>query len=170
MICAVSWFALTNVVVRLLPPHCTTEVLMKLLPFTVRVKAPEPALALFGEREVSAGTGLGATVTLNVTEFDVPPPGNGLNTVTAGVPTAVTSLAGMEAVSCVEETKDVVRGFPLMFTTEEFTKFVPFTVSVKAPEPATTLVGESVVIVGTGLFAEVTRNPYAVIALIRGAD
>lgn len=167
---AVSCPAFTNVVVRLLPFHCTTEVLMKLLPLTVSVNAPEPALTVVGETDRMAGTGFGATVTLNVTEFEVPPPGKGLNTVTAGVPTAVISLAGMEAVSCADETKVVERGLPLIFTTDEFTKLVPFTVSVNAPEPATTLVGESVVTVGTGLFAEVTRNPYAVIALINGAD
>ncbi len=118
---------------------------MKLLPLTVSVNAPEPALTVVGETDRIAGTGFGATVTLNVTEFDVPPPGKGLNTVTAGVPTAVTSLAGMETVSCVDETKVVVRGLPLMFTTDVLTKFVPFTVNVNAPEPATTLVGERVV-------------------------
>jgi hypothetical protein len=143
---------------------------MKLLPFTVNVNAPEPALTVLGERDVSAGTGFGATVTLNVTEFDVPPPGVGFVTVTAGVPTAVTSLAKIAAVICDAETKLVVRGLPLTFTTDELTKLVPLTVRVNVPEPATTLVGESVVIVGTGLFADATRNPYAVILPINGAD
>ena len=41
---------------------------------------------------------------------------------------------------------------PLKFTTDEATKLVPFTVSVKAAPPADALVGESEVIVGTGLF------------------
>jgi hypothetical protein len=37
VIVAVNWFAFTNAVERALPFHCTTELLMKLLPFTVSV-------------------------------------------------------------------------------------------------------------------------------------
>lgn len=49
-------------------------------------------------------------------------------------------------------TKVVVFAAPLNFTTEVETKFVPLTVSVNAAPPAVALVGESEVIVGTGLF------------------
>ena len=50
----------------------------------------------------------------------------------------------------------VVRALALMLTTELGMKFVPFTVSVNAPEPAATPVGDNVVIVGTGLLPAVT--------------
>lgn len=78
VIAAVSCVAFTNVVVRLLPFHCTTEVLKKLLPFTVNVNAAPPAMAEFGTRVVSAGTGV---VTVKPALFDVPPPGVGVKTV-----------------------------------------------------------------------------------------
>src|SRR4030095_9495748 len=57
-IAAVSWVALTNVVVRAAPFHCTTEPETKLLPFTVSVNARPPAVALFGESEVSASAAM----------------------------------------------------------------------------------------------------------------
>ena len=41
---AVNRVALTKVVVRLLPFHCTTELLIKFVPFTVNVKAAPLAL------------------------------------------------------------------------------------------------------------------------------
>ena len=50
VIAAVSWVALTKVVVRFAPFQRTTEPLTKLLPFTVSVKAGPPAAALVGER------------------------------------------------------------------------------------------------------------------------
>ena len=50
-ICAVSWVAFTKVVVRGAPFQSTTELLTKLLPFTVSVKAGLPADSAGGERE-----------------------------------------------------------------------------------------------------------------------
>jgi hypothetical protein len=97
-IAAVTWLALTKVVVLALPPKFTTEPLTKLDPFTVSVKAPDPAVVLAGSNEVIAGRGLLAAVMLKVTALDVPPPGAGFVTVTAGVPTFATSLAGIAAV------------------------------------------------------------------------
>jgi|HubBroStandDraft_1064217.scaffolds.fasta_scaffold132350_1 hypothetical protein len=58
VIAAVSCVADTNVVVRLEPFHCTVEPEMKLLPFTVKVKAAPPMVADEGESELIAGTGL----------------------------------------------------------------------------------------------------------------
>ena len=54
-IAAVSWVALTKVVVRFAPSQRTTEPLTKLLPFTVSVKRGPPAAALLGAREVNVG-------------------------------------------------------------------------------------------------------------------
>jgi hypothetical protein len=79
VIVAVNCVELTNVVVRLLPFHCTTEVLMKLPPFTVSGNAAPPATAEFGDSEASAGIGV---VTVNCSATDVPPPGVGLKTLT----------------------------------------------------------------------------------------
>ena len=57
-IAAVSCVALTNVVVLAAPLNFTTDVDTKPVPFTVRVKAAPPAVAVVGEREVSVGAGL----------------------------------------------------------------------------------------------------------------
>jgi hypothetical protein len=54
---AVSWVLLTNVVGMFTPktPNCTTEVVTKFVPFTVRVNAAPPAVANVGESEVIVG-------------------------------------------------------------------------------------------------------------------
>src|SRR5713101_4330184 len=85
--------------------------------------------------------------TVRLTAFDVPP---GLVTVTLKLPAMAISEARIAAVSCVALTKVVVRAFPLKLTVEPLTKFVPFTVKVNAAAPAMALVGEMLVIVGTG--------------------
>ena len=103
--------ALTNVVVLGLPFHCTTELLIKFVPFTVNVNAPDPALLVFGERVVIVGKGFDALI-VNVSEFEnVPggapcvrefaPPetGSGLNTTTDAVPTDAMSAAVIAAVN-----------------------------------------------------------------------
>jgi hypothetical protein len=64
---AVSCVALTKVVVRLPPFQLTTELDTKLEPFTVRVKAGPPAVALVGEIVLIAGVGFGGGL-------DDPPP------------------------------------------------------------------------------------------------
>ena len=86
------------------PFHRTFDVAMKLLPVTVRVKADPPAVAELGERVVRAGTGLFAAVMVKVNPPEVPPPGVGLKTVTVAVPAVAMSVAGIAAVSWVEET------------------------------------------------------------------
>jgi hypothetical protein len=63
---AVTWVALTYVVVRFVPFHLTTEPEMKLVPFTVRVKAAPPAVADEGLRLVVVGMGLSGTLIVKV--------------------------------------------------------------------------------------------------------
>ena len=121
----------------------------KLVPFTVSVKAAPPTIVLVGESVVIVGTGL---FTANGEFPDVPPPGAGFVTVTLNVPAAAMSAAVIAAVICVALTNVVAFAAPLKFTTEDALKFVPFTVRVNAAPPLVALVGESVVIVGTGLF------------------
>jgi hypothetical protein len=83
--------------------------------------------------------------------LEVPPPGAGLVTVTAGVPVEAKLAAGMAAVNCVELTNVVAGADPPKWTIDAATKFVPLIVSVKAALPATVLFGEMVVMVGVGL-------------------
>ena len=72
------------------------------------------------------------------------------------------SLAVIWIVSSVELTNVVVTGpdpFPTAtFTSEPLIKPVPVMVRVKAEPPSTALVGDMLVIEGTGLLAEVTFN------------
>ena len=50
-----SCLPLTNAVVWAVPFHTTTELLLKLPPFTVRTKPDPPAAALLGESELTDG-------------------------------------------------------------------------------------------------------------------
>src|SRR5258705_498422 len=119
---AVSWVLLTKVVVRLAPFQRTTELLTKLVPVAVRVKAAAPAVALVGVTEVSVGAGL---LIVKVCALEVPPPGVGEKTVTAAVPAVATSAAVMAAVSWGLVTKVGVRLGPFQRRTEPLVKVVP---------------------------------------------
>jgi hypothetical protein len=54
---AVTWVALTNVVVSLLPLNLTTEEVMNPCPFTVSLNAGPPAAVEDGLRDVNVGAG-----------------------------------------------------------------------------------------------------------------
>jgi hypothetical protein len=138
-------------VLRSKPFHLTTEPDIKFVPLTVRVKAAPPAVAELGLRPVVVGTGLSGMLIVKVWALEVPPPGEGLNTVTLAVPAVAMSEARIEAVSCVDETKLVLRSKPFHLTTEPEMKLVPLTMSVKAAPPAVAEVGLRFVVVGTGL-------------------
>jgi hypothetical protein len=120
----------TKVVVRAEPFQFTFDVETNCVPFTVRVNWALPAVVELGLTEVVVGTGFNI---VNVCAFDVPPPPPppaGVTTVTCAVPLVATSAAGTTAVSCVEETKVVVRAEPFQFTFDVETNCVPFTVRV----------------------------------------
>jgi hypothetical protein len=146
LICVV----LTNVVVRALPFHFTTELLIKFVPFTISVNAGAPAVALFGTRALSVGAGLLAAEMVKETTALVPPPGSGLITVTCALPAAAMSAALIAPVICVLLTRVVVRALPFQFNTVFAVKFVPVPVRVSAASPAVALVGETELNVGTG--------------------
>ena len=135
-----------------------TELETKFVPVTVNVNALEPAAILVGEIEITVGTGLLAAVTLKLIEFDAPPPGVGLFTKTAGVPTVATSAAVIAVVNCVELTNVVSLFVPAKLMNAPLTKFVPVTVNVNPAEPAAILVGDSALTVGTGFVAAVIVN------------
>ena len=112
---------------------------------------PARAVVIWPVTVKSPETGLGALVMLKCTVFEVPPPGAGFVTVTAGVPVEAIAAAGMAAVNCVELTNIVAGAVPLKLTVVAGTKFVPLIKSVKAVAPAMALFGEIEVIVGVGL-------------------
>ncbi len=73
-IAACNCVALTKVVCLVAPFHCSAELETKLLPFTVRVNAADPAVVLFGDRELIEGVGfdcVGGGLTIG---FEEPPP------------------------------------------------------------------------------------------------
>jgi len=154
-IAAVSCVLLTKVVVRFAPLARTTEPGMKPLPVSVRVKAALPAETLTGEIVESEGDGL---LIVSVKAVEAPPPGAGFAAVIETVPEEATSLAGIAAVSCVLLTKVVLRLEPFTCTRDPFTKFEPFTVSVKVPLPTTTVAGDRLVSDGTGLLTVKVRD------------
>jgi hypothetical protein len=93
---AVTWVALTSVVERGLLFNSTTELLLKFVPFTVRVKPTSPAVLVVGEILLNVGDGL---LTVKVAEPLVPPPGVPVKTVIEGVPAVRRSDAGIAAVN-----------------------------------------------------------------------
>jgi hypothetical protein len=129
-------------VVRALPDHFTVDPLTKPVPLTVRVKLALPAVTEFGLRLVIAS----AVLTVNVAGADAAPPV--LATVTLAVPALAMSAAGTEAVTCVAETKVVVRAVPFQFTVEPLTNPEPVTVRVKVGPPAVAEFGDRLVITG----------------------
>ena len=90
-------------------------------------------------------------MTVKVCALLVPPPGAGLVTVTAKVPTAEISPDVIVAVSWVLDTNVVVLPDPFQLTTEAEMKLVPVIVRVKEEPPALALVGLIDVVVGAGL-------------------
>jgi hypothetical protein len=159
LMAASSCVPLTYVVVRFVPFQFTTEPFTNPFPFTVRVKAPVPAVAEEGDSEVIDGAGLDGALMVKPELPEVPPPGAGLNTVTWSVPADAMSAALIAARSCVPLPYVVVRFVPFQFTTEPFTNPFPFTVRVKAPLPAVAEEGDSAVIEGAGLDGALMVKP-----------
>jgi hypothetical protein len=153
---AVSTLELVYVVVRSEPFQRTTAPLTKLAPFTVRAKAEPPAVAELGLRLVIVGVGL---LTENDSAPDKPPPGAGLNTVTLAVPAVAMSAAVIDAVSTLELVYIVARFEPFQRTSASLTKLAPFTVRVKAEQPAVAELGLRLVIVGVGLLTVNDSTP-----------
>jgi hypothetical protein len=102
----------STVTLRAWPPTVAVAPAAKPVPVAVSVKAALPAVTLAGLRLVMVGVGF-TLATVRERAPDVPPPGAGVNTVMLGVPAAAISLAGMVALSWVDETNVVVRLAPL---------------------------------------------------------
>ena len=144
---AVNFVLETKVMTRSVPFQRTMEPLIKLLPFTISVKAGSVLKVEVGLRLAMTGTGL---LTVNEASDDNPPPGVGVKTVTFKMPAAATSAANKVADNCVSETKLVTRSAPLTLTTEFGRKLLPVKVRVKLFAPTSNEVGLSVVRTGAG--------------------
>ena len=141
---AVNWVALTKVVLSADPFHSTTAVERKPAPFTLKVKAVPPAVAVLGLSEVIAAPGAIVNVApAEVTPFSV--------TATVTDPALATRLAATGAVNCVALTKVVVSAVEFHCTTAPETNSVPLTVSVKLDWPAVAVLGLSEVIVSAAM-------------------
>src|SRR5262249_51238723 len=130
----------STITVRAWPPIVAVAPAANPAPVAVSVEALLPAVTLGGLRLLMLGVGF-TRATVSGRAADVPPPGAGVNTVMLGVPAPAISLAGMAAVSCVDETNVVVRPAPLTCTIELFVKFEPVAVRVKAAPPADAAAG-----------------------------
>jgi hypothetical protein len=85
---------LTYVVVRSAPFHRTTELATNPVPLTVSVKAELSAMALDGDMDAVVGAGFRI---VKARFDDVPPPGEGVKTVTCAIPAAAMSAESMAA-------------------------------------------------------------------------
>src|SRR5438445_8097207 len=94
---------------------------------------------------------------VNAPEFDVPPPGAGVNTVTEAVLCVAMSEAEIAAWSWVALPNVVVRSAPFQRTTDEPTKLLPVTVSVNAAPTATAVLGDRELSVGLGFGAVIVN-------------
>ena len=112
------------------------------MPVTLTANAAVPTVAAVGEMDVSVGIGSEEAETVKEEGAEATPK---LETVIDAAPLRATSEAGMFAVSCVELTNVVARGELFQSTTEPFTKFAPFTVSVNPAELHDGVVFEEVV-------------------------
>ena len=106
-------------------------------------------MPLEGLTEVMVGTGLSI---IKLREFDGPPPGAGLVTITGTTAPIGVSFAAMAAVMVVP-LLETVAGLliPLKLIVAPDTKFVPVTVNAAIPWPTGPLDGLTKVMVGTGL-------------------
>ena len=149
---AVNSVSDTKFVARSLPFQRSTEPGTNPEPVMVICVLPEPAGIASGATAVSTGAGFGAapsSATLTITAFDTPPPGGGVNTVTAKSPSTAMSDAGIAACSVVESTYVVGLSAPFQRTTEPGTKLPPSTSNVKPGPPTVTLAGVAEEIDGT---------------------
>jgi len=134
------------VVTRGEPFQFTTSPFTKPVPVAVSVR---PVGAQKGVEAGEIDEMTGATIE-NEIAFEVPPPGDGLNTVTGTDPAGPISVLEIAAWSCVELTYVVNRIAPLHCTTEQGTKLLPVTLNVNPTSPAVAVEGDSDVMAGTG--------------------
>jgi hypothetical protein len=131
------------------------------VPRIVSVVGPDPAETEDGDSCVIVGAVGIVLWTTKVTAFDGPPPGLGLETTTAKLPTAPTSEALSEIVSWPLFTNVAAWDTPLKVTVDDAIKPLPLTVRIREALPAEAEDGDRLVIVGSGLLAACTVKPAA---------
>lgn len=102
--------------------------------------------------ELEAGAVTAKSATAKASAEVMPPPGDGLFTVIFSVAPGVITFVGRTAVSDVALTSVVASDTLPVCTTELELKFAPVIFKVTGPLPGATLVGERLVMTGTGLF------------------
>ena len=107
--------------------------------------------------ELMVGAGFTRS-TARVSALEVPPPGAGVATATARLPTFANCAAGTTAVNTVGFTNSVASAVLPNCTTDCTQKPVPVTVSDVFPLPSLTVAGEMVLTTGAG-FTMVTDAP-----------
>lgn len=168
---AVSWVALTNVVPRLVGEpeqklhQVTTELPTKFVPVTVNVTAVAvPAVALDGEMDVTAATGL----IVNVFPAETTPLVASV-TVIEAVPAVVKTVEGMVAVIDVAVLAVTVNWIVVevvQSTTGLAGKLVPVSVRLTAELPADAEAGLMLVRDGAGLIVNVCVEVDAAVPLV----
>jgi hypothetical protein len=128
-------------VARGVPLKLAVEEVTNPPPLIVSVSGPLPAEAEEGDRLVIEGWGLLAPCTVKLAAAEVPPPGEGFETVTGKAPALAKSLAGTVAVTSLELTNAVERAVPLKLTVDPPTKLDPITVIVTLGLPAGAALG-----------------------------
>ena len=140
---------MTKVVARSLLFHRPIEPAMKPLPLMVSVSPVDPVVPEVGLKLPITGRGLDE-LTGKLTTFELPPPGIGLITITARVPAAAISEAGICVDNWVELMNVVIRLVLLILITEAGTNPVPLTVNWKAGPPGIAECGSRLTITGAG--------------------
>src|SRR5258705_11080738 len=105
----------TKVVERVLPFHWTVDVGMKFVPVTVNVKPAPVAAAELGFKDATVGERFPM---VKVSPLEVPPPGVGVETVTAAVPLAAMSAGVVCPCNWGLDTKGGGRRPPVPWTGE----------------------------------------------------
>ena len=136
-----------------IPLKFITDPETKFEPVAVRVKLAPPAASELGVMLVSTGAGL-LPVTVKATALEVPPPADGLTTITLKVPAVAKLDAGTEAVNWLDETNVVARTVPLKLTWALLSKLLPFTVSVLAALPTGADVIDKLLMLGVAAKAD----------------
>lgn len=142
---------LRNDVARLFLFHVTMDCGTKLLPVTWIVNEISPANAPEGESMVTWGIWLVEGLIVKFIAFEVPPPGDGVKTVTTTVSGVVRSFGMMVAVRRLLLSKSVSRGLPFHRTVDCGAKPDPLTDRVKPGAPWNALVGKIDLSDGDGL-------------------
>lgn len=119
---------------------------------TIKLPLATPTVVAGGMAVKTNFVAVGAIIVKGFGGFEMPPAGEGLNTVTLAVPTLIISLPKIDAWRMVGEMKMVFLSCPFHRTFDVEINPVPLTTKLNAGPPAMAEVGPMEVITGKGLF------------------